>query len=569
MKRITTILLTSIAVATLSSCTDFLMEEPQSSLTKDQALSQLSTTASMVDGLYGKYRASRIGRDGLVINLGMDESQQGYFQLTSEQSQAGYDRYNVLLSSVTRRLSPVWGTRFPYQVTAADIIQSLSKQEPTPQINELLGTAHFFRGMGMFELSMFFGKVPISDPDKFTEIKRQPLPLVWEYIINDFTKAAELLPVFQGDPKKVTKGAALAMLGKAYMCDPNKKPGERDYKAAQTAFEQLFKLNRYRLVDDYAQLFINDTDTIQWIQNSPESIFELQFSVIWGDGDCNIWQWDTGSRLAAQAFTQSCYFTGWDFLVPTPWAYKMRGEGGVWEADDPRRELSLRYDFTRVALKNAVNKADKLGAVGSMEDVLPWRGKEGENGNVHDEKDPHIRKFEDVRTDEQMGDIKNMFNSGKNHPLIRLADIYLLYAECLHRTGETGLEGDKNHYVQLVRDRAWRSSTKKKPLVATAPPMPSTETVVVATAPESADADAFIRDLMDERVRELAFEGWRRIDLLRTGLYRELVSTHNVWAKIVHGGNLIPAHTTLLPIPQDELLTNPDLSPEDQNPEYE
>ena len=43
--------------------------------------------------------------------------------------------------------------------------------------------------------------------------------------------------------------------------------------------------------------------------------------------------------------------------------------------------------------------------------------------------------------------------------------------------------------------------------------------------------DEFRDKVMDERLRELCFEGWRRIDLLRTNKFVELIKERNRWAK--------------------------------------
>jgi len=164
-----------------------------------------------------------------------------------------------------------------------------------------------------------------------------------------------------------------------------------------------------------------------------------------------------------------------------------------------------------------------------------------------DELQPHIRKWEDLRTDEKYGSYANMWNSAKNHPAIRLADIYLLYAECLHRTSTAGVGGDHNFYVQQVRLRAGLTT-----------PMPD-------------PYGDFIKALMDERMRELCFEGWRRYDLLRTGLLEELASARNRWTNTEHGGTLIPAFYRRYPIPDDEIKTNDDMAAqgaEAQNPGY-
>ena len=533
------------AAAAITSCSDFLNQESKIALTEEQAFSDVQSVAVLVDGLYTIYRDLRGGRNGLMINLGLDETQQGNFQLTSEKDQSGLDKYNGLLAPTSPQVAQIWARRWPLVVPAAKIIDALGKVEPTEAALNLLGQASFFRGMGMFELSMFFGEIPIIDPSRFAELGngRQPLTEVWTYIINDFKTAAESLPPTQSDPKCATSGAGWAMLGKAYMCAPE-ETGLRDYSKAKECFEKVMD-GRYSLVPSYATLFTNDDpDNVSWQQNTSEAIFELQYLNPYPDQ--NYWEWDCGSRAVEQKFGQNCYFAGYDFLLPTPYAYSSVDSGGIWEQGDRRRYVNLRYDFSYV--KMTVTKTDE-GDVITYDTVphkdipLSWTG-------CADELDPHIKKFEDLRVDEKISNgVLNIWNCGKNHPLIRLSDIYLLYAECLYRTGSTGADGDHNAYVQKVRDRAWGGSG--------APPMPT-------------PAGDFIKDLMDERMRELCFEGWRRIDLIRTGLFVELVSARNRWANEEHGGNPIPAFYQRYPIPDDEIKTNEDFAsdPNAQNPGY-
>lgn len=57
---------------------------------------------------------------------------------------------------------------------------------------------------------------------------------------------------------------------------------------------------------------------------------------------------------------------------------------------------------------------------------------------------------------------------------------------------------------------------------------------------------------MDERLRELCFEGWRRIDLLRTNKFVELIKERNRWAK--ESGTIQDFHKRY-PIPDTEIKT--------------
>jgi hypothetical protein len=75
----------------------------------------------------------------------------------------------------------------------------------------------------------------------------------------------------------------------------------------------------------------------------------------------------------------------------------------------------------------------------------------------------------------------------------------------------------------------------------------------------------FRNKIMDERIRELFAEYWRRIDLIRTGKYVELVKQRNRCAR--ETGSIQEYHKRL-PIPTTEIEQNPDMTKNDQNPGY-
>jgi hypothetical protein len=512
------IVATWVCVVSTVSCSDFLIQESKTALTEEQVFSKIENVETLVQGLYTSYRGCKQGRNGLMINLGLDESQQGNFQLISSGPQAGLDKFNGLLNPTSTQIAEIWSNRWPAVTAAAKAIYALSLTTEEPDRTKvLMGEACFIRGMLMVELSMFWGEIPIIDMNRIEEfgLGRQPLTDVWEYIINDFTIAANNLPERWEDPKRATSGAGWAMLGKAYMSAPV-ETGFRDFTKAKECFEKM--MNRYQLLPNFEDLYAYDKP------NSVESIFELQFNNIWPD--CNYWQFDCGSRAVDSWFSQGCYFSGYDFLVPTPFAYNSVEEDGIWEEGDLRKKASIRYDFTYHDVTPDLTKTE-------------WTG-------TTDELEPHIKKFEDPRTDRDNGNIANMWNSGKNFAVVRLADITLLYAECLNELGHT------SEAVALVNDeiraRAWGGT------------LPADKKWNITISP-----DEFREKIMDERLRELCFEGWRRIDLIRTGNFVKLVKERNRWAK---EEGTIQAFHVRYPIPDTEIKGNEDFSEADQNPGY-
>ena len=512
----------ALVMGTAFSCSDFLTEMPKSALTQEQVFSDLGNIIPAVDGLYKSFRDSKAGREGwTLMMLGLDESKQGIVQI-SDAEQAGLDYYDGMLNSSSSKVAALWSRRWSTVVAAANAVYALdiakevnSDEVILAQIRSLRGDACFIRGMLMFELAVYWGEVPVIDIATMENTKRQALEKVWGQIIDDFTSASENLPERQtNDPKRATSGAALAMLGKACMSAPV-ETGLRDFSKAKDCFEAI--RSRYSLDSQYANLFSENLNF-----NSPESIFELDYSCDWNAP--NYWQWDMGSRTIYANFGEACYFGGFDVAIPTEYCYKMKANGGIWEEGDLRRNVAIRFDYTYMGITFTIPS---------------WGA---------DELDPHIKKWEDKRVDAIEGTseapTKSYYLSGKNCMLIRYADVLLCLAECLNELGQSS---EALSIVNEVRARAWGGA------------LPSDKQWNALSQEE------FRTQIMDERMRELCFEGWRRIDLIRTGKFVDLIKERNPWAK---QSGTIQSYHLRYQIPDTEIRTNSDITPEDQNPGY-
>ena len=101
------------------SCSDFLYQEPKTSLTEQEAFSDLKNIIPTVDGLYTAFRESKSGREGLTFSLlGLDESKQGIVQM-DDATQASLDLYNGLLNSMSTQVDKMWSRRWPIVISAA------------------------------------------------------------------------------------------------------------------------------------------------------------------------------------------------------------------------------------------------------------------------------------------------------------------------------------------------------------------------------------------------------------------------------------------------------------------
>jgi starch-binding outer membrane protein, SusD/RagB family len=128
--------------------------------------------------------------------------------------------------------------------------------------------------------------------------------------------------------------------------------------------------------------------------------------------------------------------------------------------------------------------------------------------------------------------------SGTDFPLFRLADAYLMYAECAARTAPGTTLAQALTYVNNIRTRAGA--------------------VTVNTG------DLTLGFILDERGRELNFEGHRRTDLIRFGKFSG-ASYLWPWKGGDVNGTAISANYNLFPIPTSAIQANPNLT---QNPGY-
>jgi hypothetical protein len=127
--------------------------------------------------------------------------------------------------------------------------------------------------------------------------------------------------------------------------------------------------------------------------------------------------------------------------------------------------------------------------------------------------------------------------SNTDFPLFRLADAYLMYAECFVRGGG-GSQNDALLYVNNIRNRSNATPINISQLT--------------------------LDFILDERARELNFEGHRRTDLIRFGKFTGGTYLWP-WKGNVKDGVSIPTHYNLFPIPLRALQANPNLT---QNPGY-
>lgn len=148
-----------------------------------------------------------------------------------------------------------------------------------------------------------------------------------------------------------------------------------------------------------------------------------------------------------------------------------------------------------------------------------------------------ITKFKNITTTGAAG--KSLDYSDVDFPLFRLPEMYFIYAESVLRGGTGGDNATAVGYINQIRTRAYGNTSGN---------------ITTVT----------LDFILDERARELGFEGFRRTDLVRYGKFTD--GTY-LWPFKggVAGGKGVESFRNIYPIPTDDLTANPKLV---QNPGY-
>ncbi len=339
----------------------------------------------------------------------------------------------------------------------------------------------FVRALTYFWLNRIFGGHALNGqllgvikvdkeitPEESYQLYRVPLEEIYDLIVADLQYAEANLPVTysESDKGRATKGAATALLGKVYMTMagyPLNK-GTEYYQMALEKFQQVIGSGVYSLIARYDDVFnVNN-------KNNAESIFEIQYMKGSPGGDTGSpWNNNFAPRFSDKEVVLVGDKSGQN--APT------QNMSDAYETGDPRKYVSMRD-----------------GWINAQTGIF--------------ERDKYVRKYYDVATSGS--------DNGNNWIELRLADIYLLYAEALVRTG-----GDKATallHVNKIRERA--RNTPGDPSIE----RPANLLADYQLSDFSNDQQLLLAIERERRV-ELAFENHRWFDLVRTGRAEEVMVT--------------------------------------------
>lgn len=467
-----------------------------------------------------------------------------------------------------------WRYRYETIARANRVIRNVDMCDMSDELKQQYkNEARFLRGFIYFNLLNIWGGVPIYDETTDVDTQfadmlkpRSSVEEVRKFILADFEAALALPKEWdKANHGRATWGAAMAMKGKTLLY-------AGQYKEASECFDKVIKSGLYDLYPDYAGLFLPGGD------DSSEMIFSIQN--ISGKGQ------EAGMPLAFYMGTRSTYGSCWNnvmaatsFVDSYEWA---DGRPFDWDEVVPnfttsnatkRKVFCSTLNSNKTAVRKYTAYKDKLLEMYSKRDprmaasiILPYTHYKGWTKNaptdneyviatgmgmpvgngmimVNNNHEAYLwRKF--VPEANMDGLISNRAHTPINFPLIRLADVYLMQAECLN---ELNRQPEAVEYINKVRTRTGMPGINSGP----------------AWLKASSRDEVFER-IRHERAVELCAEGHNYFDMKRWKLLETLDGREE---RYVTGNTLYVRKVTerdyLWPIPSEEIDRNPNLS---QNP---
>lgn len=503
MRRTTILTLALLSGLLFTSCTKDLDRVPTNDVTDPVVYSSEEGTRQAFAKVYGAWSLT----EGDVV--GVDDGFTGFTrclynlqELPTDEAKCAWN--DDALKGLNEGL---WDASTGFVVGAyyRSIIQIkyanefLSRVDSSPISEEektlMKAEARFIRAYQYWVLMDLFGDVPFITEEDATgktpprKIARKDL---FDYVTKELTDIEPLLkPARRHDYGRADRAAAQALLARIYL-NSEVYTGTARYDEAARYAEKVIA-SGYTLHPVYKHLFGADNDKFR-----DEIILAIAF-----DGQ-NAQSWSGATFFVCGSYNDKMLaaLTGGDHPLITG-----IGTDGKWGGN--RATPAFAKLFSDSDSRNLL-----LRSTDTMKSLTDF------------DQGVYVYKYTNLTSEGKPGSHNTLCDM--DFPLFRLAEMYLIYAECAARGAADKAKGLE--YLNKLRARAG------------AEPFRSLE----------------LREILDERGRELYWEGHRRTDLIRYGLF---TSSDYVWEW--KGGNATGAAMSpdrvLYPIPASDALANPNL----------
>jgi hypothetical protein len=598
-----------LLIITFGSCKKFLMTEPSDVILPKNHYNTVEKLNSSLNGVYDILGSGSLYGTAYPSRIGMEADEGAYKDNSLLVGPQVYD-----FASGDNYVTNFWKVLYEGIGRANTLLANLNNNDGIAQAtrDQIEGEALFLRSYYYFLLVQNFGDIPlmlnqVTDPNN-TKKAQSPAKVVYEQIIADMIKAEALVAPIKniGNAGRVSKSAVRGILARVCLYMAGKPVGDVS-KYAEASYWAKMVIDDaeagHELNPNYADVF---TKLARDEYDIKESIWEVEF---WGNTTGAYREIGTlGAWLGIPSSNTTIIGNAYGFISANGTLWKKYPDITTLVSNDIRREWNIAsFSYSAAGVKTPITSTTPASVF--------WTRYPGK----------YRRELEVVmpRANQQ---------TPINYPLLRFSDVLLMYAEAENEMNSVPPQLAID-YVNKVRQRGYGQGKVIKAITvtnagtdytspkitisgsggatanisaattgakgisivltsrgfgyATAPTITITgatgsgATAIATlsnindanlTAPKTATQKDFREAIQDERSRELCFEGLRKPDLIRWGIFvptmklvlddmnKEL--TGNSLFKTLAFKNVLPKHV-LFPIPAHDMNLNNDLV---QNP---
>lgn len=440
------------SMLSLTSCGDFLDEDPKGQLNPETFYTIEDDYTAGVNTLYDKVNQTQSWTNPMYPQWQGDDitANPG----SNKQACAALDAFDS--DGANKGVTEAWTQHYAVIKTANLIIEGSEKfPGDKVKIATALGNAHFWRAYSYYYLVRVFGKLPIITKTNIEQFDAQPSEIekVYELIVQDLKDAINELPTgYDKEPARLfgvdvwaTKQAAQSTLAAVYM--------------SMAGYPLNKGTEYYKLAAELAKDVITNNGTYGFILNPDwKEVYSMgnnynMETVLGINNDAKGW-WDHDSQLSS-----CCRFEG---LGDGGWGDAW-GEIAFWKRypEGPRKNAiyAPKVTFQETITEKIGDKEVKKDKISK---AVYWWELDNNGKPVVDAYHPMFTIFT-VNADEKGNMLKQPYDymginykgmvNDRRHNLIRYSEVLLWYAESAARAGLSDLTEAKK-CLKLVRSRA-------------------------------------------------------------------------------------------------------------------
>ncbi|SIT84545.1 RagB/SusD family nutrient uptake outer membrane protein [Pontibacter indicus] len=518
-----TILCAGLMAVAATSCVDDLEREPFYEATSASVYRDFANYKPILAKLYAGFALTgQQGPSGRPDVGGIDEGASNYVrtywmlqQVPTDEAviawnDPGLPALNTLTWSSNNDVTTAMYYRIFYQITLAN---EFIREMDDAKLNErgitganleeakkFRAEARFLRALSYWHALDLYGSVPfVTEADLIGKFfpEQASREELFAYVESELLAIESELAAARQNEYGRADQAAAWTLLTKLYLNAEVYTNQKKYTEAITYATKVIGAG-YTLEPDYDHLFMTTNHT------SNEIIFPITFDGLrtqsYG-GTTFLTHAAVGGTMSASAFGID---SGWGGIRSTPSIYDLFSSTAL-TADD-------RANFHTNGQEKEIN------TIATFTDGYP------------------ITKWKNVNPAGQAGSNPTFVDT--DFPMFRLADVYLMYAEAVLRGGTGGDPALALQYVNALRTRAYNGGA----------------------AGNVTASQMTLNFILDERARELNWEAHRRTDLIR---FNRFTGDSYLWAWKggMMEGTSVADFRKLYPIPANDLVANPNLTP--------